>query len=268
MTREYNLEVPNCELIWCNINIAGTKTLHIGAFYRPDISDDHSLDSLDSSLGKIPKSHAILLGGDFNLPEIDWEAGQIKSNRYYDHHNQIFEIMGDHGLSQHITGCTRKDPVHGTENTLDLLFTNRPNAVISSTVTPGISDHDAANIEFDIKPVRAQKKQREVPNYRKADWDKLREHVKTACTRDVLNAPDNTTTNTLWENFNKAIQEGIKLFIPTRHQKPKLGQPYITDEIRRLIRRRDRLYDKVKKARKLVSQHSRAASLHTRYKKM
>ena len=267
MTRDYDLEPPNTELMWCKINIQGTKTLHIGAFYRPDVSDTTSLSELDDSLKKIPRTHAILLGGDFNLPNFNWEDGTLKSSSYPDQHEELTTIMHDYGLSQHVTEYTRKDPVHGTENTLDLILTNRPTAVISSSVVPGISDHDTAQIEFDIKPVRVIKKPREIPMYKKANWTGLQSHAETVCSA-VINATENASANELWLIFKNGLTEGIKLFIPTRQQKLKVDLPYMTDEIKLLIRRRDRLYDRMKIARKNVSTHMKAERLQSKYKKL
>ena len=250
MTRDYDLEPSKAELMWCKISVQRTKTLHIGAFYRPDVSDATSLGELDASMKKIPRTHAILLGGDFNLPHFDWEDGSLKPDaRYIEHHEELTTIMDDYRLTQHITEYTRKDPVHGTENTLDLILTNRPYAVFSSSVVPGISDHDTAQIEFDIKPVRVVKKPREVPNYRKANWDSLRTHAEQVVA-EVLDAPEGTDANHLWKIFQNGLSDGINLFIPTRHQKAKMGLPYMTDDIMQAIRRRDRLYDRMEKARK------------------
>ena len=89
--------------------------------------------------------------------------------------------MDDHGLTQYISEITRIDPVHGTENTLGLILTNRPHAVQASCVIPGISDHDASQLDFVIKPVRVVKKPREIPMYKKTQWDKIHEHVHRSC---------------------------------------------------------------------------------------
>ena len=149
MTREAELET-NCELVWCKINIKGSKTLHVGAFYRPDISDSVSLGELASSLSRVPTNHSIVLGGDFNLPGCDWQTCQIKpGTQYQDHHTELFDMTHDFVLTQHITDPTRTDPFHGTSNTLDLILTNRPNSISSTSVLPGISDHDAAQIDLE-----------------------------------------------------------------------------------------------------------------------
>ena len=72
---------------------------------------------------------------------------------------------------------TRIDPTHGTENTLDLMFTNRPNSVASSVVAPGISDHFTPVVEMDVSPVRVLKKPREVPMFKSAQWEEFAAHV-------------------------------------------------------------------------------------------
>ena len=37
-TRESELET-DCEIMWCKLKLAGKKTMHIGAFYRPHEND-------------------------------------------------------------------------------------------------------------------------------------------------------------------------------------------------------------------------------------
>ena len=59
------------------------------------------------------------------------------------------------------------------------------------------------------------------------------------------------------------MQTGTKQFI--KLHKEQLGLPYITPALRKLLRKRDRLYDKVKKSRRNVSMHGRAASLKSKY---
>ena len=50
MSREYDLEIDNCELFWCKVNLAGSRTLHIGSYYRHNVPDNTSLGLLEQSL--------------------------------------------------------------------------------------------------------------------------------------------------------------------------------------------------------------------------
>ena len=262
LTREHE---PDCEVLWTKINIVGSKTLHLGAFYRPDVSDNTSLSELDVSLARIPTNHCVLLGGDFNLPDFDWSSGSLKTGRKFpEHHNELLKIFGNFGLTQHITDVTRSDPVHGTQNTLDLIASNRPNSVLSATVIPGIADHDAPIVELDMKPVRVIKKPRNVPMYKSAKWEDFQKFATEKCS-EILTAPDDTDINVLWTKFTDILRDGTRQFIPHRRQKARVGLPYISSELRRLMRRRDRLYDEIKKARRNVSHHDRADALKSRY---
>ena len=48
----------DCEIVWAEINIAGTKEIIIGSYYRPPSDDGKSLDNLDESLNRLKKYHA------------------------------------------------------------------------------------------------------------------------------------------------------------------------------------------------------------------
>ena len=41
MDRTPELET-DCEILWCKMELQGSKTLHVGAYYRPHESDEHS----------------------------------------------------------------------------------------------------------------------------------------------------------------------------------------------------------------------------------
>jgi adenine-specific DNA glycosylase len=121
-------------------------------------------------------------------------------------------------------------------------MTNRPNSVNSSTVIPGISDHDIAQIELDINPVRTIKKPRQIPMYKRARWEDFKQSM-TEVGASIMAAPADSDIEPLWEKFRDAIRTGTNKYIPHKPQKAKLGQPYIDIAIRRLIRKSDRLYD-------------------------
>ena len=59
-----------CEILWLQLEIAGSKSVLVGAFYRPPESGSDVLELLRSSLSKIDltKGQNIFLAGDFNYP--------------------------------------------------------------------------------------------------------------------------------------------------------------------------------------------------------
>jgi hypothetical protein len=48
----------DCEIVWVEINIAGTNMIIIGSYYRPPSDDGTSLNNLDESFNRLKRYHA------------------------------------------------------------------------------------------------------------------------------------------------------------------------------------------------------------------
>ena len=187
----------NSELIWVKLTTKGDKRLYIGACYRPDKSDEKTLNDCDDYLQAITKNenNVILLGGDFNLDGWDWEKNVIKPNARYVAIHQLFEnILDNHGLKQIVDEPTRKNAV------LDLLITNRPNQILRTEIQPGIAtgdDHQVVYSELDISPYRIKQHPRKINLYNKADWPGFKELAKNIGV-DIKSTKNTCTIEELW----------------------------------------------------------------------
>ena len=64
-----------CEKLWVQLNLVDSKSVLIGAYYKPHEFDQHSLDELSKSLDMVKQtSSTIWLMGDLNLPKADWQS--------------------------------------------------------------------------------------------------------------------------------------------------------------------------------------------------
>ena len=77
----------------------------VGAFYRPpDKTDEDYLNKVKEEISTIKEKHRrdiFVIGGDFNLPDINWEEQTIINRQYPIKTNQTFlEIVADNGLEQ------------------------------------------------------------------------------------------------------------------------------------------------------------------------
>ena len=78
---ELKADSNSCELVWSKVKIIGCNDLYIGSFYRPpNRTDPDYISNLQSYLSRIPTSNGahLWLGGDFNLPDINWEDENVK----------------------------------------------------------------------------------------------------------------------------------------------------------------------------------------------
>ena len=105
------------------------------------------------------------LAGDFNLPSIDWDNYSVKPNvQYGTLSKQFLDIVSEFSLEQVVTKPTRLN------NILDLFLTNNSTSVESSSVFPGISDHDGIPFIFiNVKLKLAKFIPRNVFMWNKAD---------------------------------------------------------------------------------------------------
>ena len=77
----------DCELLWTS------SKLFVGAYYRPHIGDQCSIDQLNLSLQR-PE---IWLIDDFNVPCINWEFMSLSTNRTHVAQNSsLIDVMQEH----------------------------------------------------------------------------------------------------------------------------------------------------------------------------
>ena len=158
--------------------------------------------------------------------------------------SQLLEIIKDHCLSQVVKIPTRND------RTLDLLFTNSPSPVNRVKGMPpiGKADHDIIHVEYDIKAKRIKQAPRKIYLYKRADMEGLRDHL--ARLRDLFLSSDHShmSVNDMWVSFKSEVLEAIERFIPTKMTKTKYSLQWIDHSIKRLIRKREKLYFRARKS--------------------
>ena len=71
--------VTDTEILWAKVHFDKSKSLILGSVYRPPGSKIKKMEEFSRSLALLPKNsnQAIILGGDFNLPDIDWENSLV-----------------------------------------------------------------------------------------------------------------------------------------------------------------------------------------------
>jgi exonuclease III len=171
----------DCELVWATLQFTNSKTLYIGSFYRPPSSKKEVIDNLALSVGNIFAKHKnrrphIILGGDFNLGDIDWKLDPpcLTNPQTKAEHEHLLDFLADFGLTQHITEPTR--PASG--KTLDLAITSNPCTFIKSTIASGMSDHSLVLFDVNARPTRVKKPPHKIFLYNKADPEGMKVDLK------------------------------------------------------------------------------------------
>ncbi|KAL8579531.1 hypothetical protein ACOMHN_025484 [Nucella lapillus] len=204
-----------------------------------------SLIQFESSVRRAAATNEVqlLIGGDLNFPDWDWSTMTLKpSSSHPDLHRRFIDFLHDVGLEQVVIEPTR------LENTLDLVMTNCPSLIPRVEILPGLSDHEVVYVEYNTKVSLSNCGSRPIPLYNKADWASMKkEMAELQSEMDALASNDSTSAEDLWDKFKITIQSSITRNIPHKTPRKTDSYPWITTEVRRLLRERDRAYRKMKK---------------------
>jgi len=194
------------------------------------------MEALKNSLNElIHVPHTTFICGDFNLPNINWLTNNVMSD---DVHNNFFDFISSHGMTQFVHRPTRHSS-SGTDNVLDLIFSNDPLSVIITNVGHPLGTSDHATIEFNIcLPSNTNNACNYNTNnnvstsstsdaytlkdtidllvydWSAADYGSMNEHLANVDWHQLFGySPD---TETIWANFKSIIWPIIDLFVPKK----------------------------------------------------
>ena len=132
-------------------------------------------------------------------------------------------------------------------NLLDLVFTNNPSFVKTSSSVPGISDHAIVVIDINIIPQHVKQKSRKLFIFSKANWDNIFVDMDQL-SYEITSAPPSFTVQNLWDSFKSGIEQSMNRNIPTKVCKNRKSVPWYNRDLKRMVRRNSRLYKYAKKS--------------------
>ena len=129
-----------------------------------------------------------------------------------------------------------EEPTRG-ENTLDLILTNNPSTFTRTETIPGISDHDIVLSEIDITTKNRIQKPRSIPLYKKASWENIKSGLSSTLQQMRDFERNNVGASIMWEYLKNQLEELIKIYIPHKIARRKDSPPWITTDIKKLIKK-------------------------------
>ena len=230
--------------------MADCKAIYTAAFYRPPSCDKQSLESLHESIAQLSqhkRNAEIVLTGDFNLPGLNWNSQEnlIRNRPEYGAavNKKMCEIIEDYNLNQWVKEPTRQ------QNILDLVFTTNPNTMRNIKVIEGMSDHDAVLTDINMRIKYNRKKPRNIYLYNRADMSSVKTSLKNQYSKFIRNSmeDDKRTINEVWQEFKRILHETMRKYIPQKTLSNRRNLPWLTYEIKRRIRQKQRFYNKARK---------------------
>ena len=151
----------------------------------------------------------------------------------------INDLINDTNLHQIVNIPTRNDRI------LDLIMVNNPTYINKVTTLPpiGSSDHDIVYAEADIWLKRIRETPRKIYKYNKANWENIKTDIENIH-KEIINSYDALDINKLWEIFKTKLIITVEKNIPSKMLRSSHRLPWITDKLRRLINKKNKLFKK------------------------
>ena len=140
-------------------------------------------------------------------------------------------------------------------NILDLVFVTNINLVNNVKVYPGKSDHDCVITDIDLKVEHCRKQPRTVYRFSKGNMDAIKHDLETKFECFAQSDPSSRTVDENWNDFKTTLMSSVNKHIPRKTLSTRKDVPWMTPEIKRKIRKKQRLYNKQKKSGNAEDKH-------------
>jgi len=233
---ETSMSSQFADQVWCKIKIKNGDELLIGVCYR---SPNTTLFGKDNDLLLLNlineiRGKPVLLMGDFNFPDIDWEAHHGNTSMS----SGFIDAVDEAFLTQHVNLNTRKNSV------LDLVFTSEPDMIDSVSVLGYLadSDHNILQWTVSLSPTTALFNRPSL-DYSKADFPAIRRALEAIDWAATLHGD----ANEQWNTFSSIIKTLESQFIPLKKASQcRKKAPWMTYRAAKLVDRKHKIYKKYK----------------------
>lgn len=217
-----------------------SKPIIVCSIYRPTNNDVDYTNKMCATLRELHRNHldhTLWIGGDANLPDINWACDSVEGHNYPTTISQQFiDIFSDLGCQQVIDFPTRGS------NILDIFATNRPSLLNKARPLPGLSNHDIVLIDINTTPHRRRPVRRLVYLWAKADTEAISSDLAENLAKFQQHANNNAPVDVMWNDFKKICTHSINAHVPSKFTSCRFSQPWCDRNIRRLSRRKRRAH--------------------------
>ena len=160
----------------------------------------------------------MLLMGDFNFGQIDWESESVEGPEGSDH-ARFLETMQDLYLVQHVCSETRFRDGHMSSR-LDLIFSNDENAIDVIDIGKPLAKSDHAVLTWDYhynshKGVKARNGLLNKLNFGKADFEEMKNTLQEIDWRFF----DSLGIEAMWDAIKHVIEDDIRKHVPSHRKR-------------------------------------------------
>ena len=191
--------------------------------------NNKDMEELEKSLKIITEennNNNIIIAGDFNCPDIQWETLSLKHEASdKEVQRMLIEITSQSGFT-HLHDEPKRE-----NNLLDLIFTTNPTLAKAIVVT-----------DIDTRPYYQKPNPRKSYIWAKADWEQVNQDLDTLTPNIQEMADSRSNINDIWNTFKQHLFKCLDKHIPSKIIKSNNRLPWFNHKIKKILRKKQSLY--------------------------
>ena len=149
----------------------------------------------------------------------------------------MLSIVDDSAMSQLLTFPTRAQSI------VDLLLTSHPDLVTNIRSTEGISDRSAVSFDLNMTVKINKKRPRSVYKFNKNNFNEVRMDASELSKTFFARNPTDHSVEDNWQFLKAGLIEILDKQVPEKKLGTWSDTPWITTDLKRLLRKKKRLYN-------------------------
>ena len=259
--------ITNVDALYVLLKDNNGAKLAIVLLYRPPAQSVQTDRDIYDQISELSDVHDAIIIGDFNLPVKHW-GQQLTSH----HGHDLYSNLKESSLTQFVKHPTRDKHI------LDLVLATKDELVKDLNVGEkfGNSDHKEITFTINFSTNNLNHSKEKVPDYRKANYCKLRSMLKQT---DWCQLRSITDINAQWNFFTEQYLKVVQECVPTKNRRPQNSKPkWWSKKIADCLRVKKDAHNKYKsnnnnenyirfielrrKAKRLIKQSKRSTEIH------
>ena len=204
---------PSC--ILTKINVSKDESFLVCLLYKSPSDSREQVFKLLEQINHIStkyNKHKIILVGDFNFPEIDWDS-ETCTREINPLSSQFLELLQINYLNQLITEPTHQRALQKA-TLVDLVITNTDDFIDCLTLCDPLGMSHHSKICFNIKTYTPPKSVAHETKYllNKGNYGEMRSHLQDINWEEIV--PESCDVDEAWDNLTKCIYDAKEKYIP------------------------------------------------------
>ena len=240
---EVKFQTDYTDHMWVEIKLRNKDPLLCGCIYRSPSKDKDSekqttqkvCELIIEAVGR--NNSRLLICGDFNYPDIDWECQYSKN----DNLKVFLQTIQELNLHQHVCNPTRYRDGH-EPSLLDLIITTEEGMINFLEHNPGLGESDHECLNFGLNCFKEKKESAPHPNYYKADYETIIKRLERVNWTLELKSD----FNQMYRKFLSILLKAIEDCIPQKPRRSKKKNIYMTRDTLKLKDLKAKLWKRYK----------------------